>query len=67
LAQLEREPTASWRAQYHGLVERERTRPIHAVTGATISSRALTDGVRATVDHFRRRWQLLAPVLGGTS
>jgi electron transport complex protein RnfG len=67
LARLEREPMAQWRAQYHGLVERERTRPIHAVTGATISSRALTDGVRATVDHFRRRWRLLEPMLGGAS
>jgi Na+-translocating ferredoxin:NAD+ oxidoreductase RnfG subunit len=37
------------------------------VTGATISSRALTDGVRTTVDHFRRRWALIAPQLGGPS
>jgi electron transport complex protein RnfG len=45
------------------LRERERERPIYAVTGATISSRALTDGVRATILHFRRRWDLLAPHL----
>jgi electron transport complex protein RnfG len=47
------------------LLGRERARPIYAVTGATISSRALTDGVRATLEHFRRRWALLAPHLGG--
>jgi H+/Na+-translocating ferredoxin:NAD+ oxidoreductase subunit G len=42
---------------------REIARPIYAVTGATISSRALTDGVRATILHFKRRWDLLAPHL----
>lgn len=46
------------------LLPRERTRPIYAVTGATISSRALTRGVQGTVDHFRRRWALLAPHFG---
>ncbi len=51
-----------WRA---ALLARERAKPIYAVTGATISSRAVTDGVRATVDHFRRRWALLEPHLGG--
>ena len=61
LLQLERTPAPHWRARQRGLRERERTRPIYAVTGATISSRALTDGVRATVDHFRRRWSLIAP------
>ena len=45
------------------LREREATRPIYAVTGATISSRALTDGVRTTILHFKRRWDLLAPHL----
>lgn len=50
-------------ARHAGLLGRERAKPIYAVTGATISSRAVTDGVRATVDHFRRRWQLLAPYL----
>ena len=52
---------ADWRT----LLERERTKPIYAVTGATISSRALTRGVKGTVDHFRRRWALLAPQLEG--
>ena len=55
---------ATWRARTASLLERERARPIYAVTGATISSRALTDGVRTTVDHFRRRWALLAPHAG---
>jgi electron transport complex protein RnfG len=59
--------TAETEARHAALLPRERTKPIYAVTGATISSRALTDGVRATVEHFRRRWELLAPELGGTS
>jgi electron transport complex protein RnfG len=67
LMTLDRTPAADWRARNGGLVTRERDRPIYAVTGATISSRALTDGVRTTADHFRRRWQLVAPHLGGTS
>jgi Na+-translocating ferredoxin:NAD+ oxidoreductase subunit G len=67
LAQLDRTPAADWRAAHRELIERERGRPIYAVTGATITSRALTNGVRTTVDHFRRRWALLAPRLGGTS
>jgi electron transport complex protein RnfG len=54
-----------WRDRYRVLLEREAGKPvIYAVTGATISSRALTDGVRDTVNHFRRRWELLAPYLG---
>ena len=52
-------------ARHRELLQRERTRPIYAVTGATISSRAVTEGVRQTVDHFRRRWWLLAPHLEG--
>jgi electron transport complex protein RnfG len=52
-------------ARHRELLQRERTRPIYAVTGATISSRAVTEGVRKTVDHFRRRWWLLAPHLEG--
>lgn len=67
LATLDRTSAPAWRANHGGLVARERDRPIYAVTGATISSRALTDGVRATADHFRRRWQLVAPHLGGAS
>lgn len=53
------EAPAEWRT----LVERERGKPIYAITGATISSRALTRGVKGAVDHFRRRWSLLAPQL----
>ena len=65
LAQLERVPRAEWLREHGALVARERARPIYAVTGATISSRALTEGARTTVLHFRRRWALLAPFLGG--
>ena len=67
LIQLDRTPAADWRAAHGELARRERDRPIYAVTGATISSRALTNGVRTTVDHFRRRWALIAPYLEGSS
>ena len=67
LAALARSPVSTWRERHAALIARERGRPIYAVTGATISSRALTDGVRETVDHFRRRWALLSPELGGSS
>lgn len=63
LAARARLSPAAWRAKNEALLEREGGRPIYAVTGATISSRALTDGVRAAVDHFQRRWTLLAPHL----
>ena len=63
LAGLARTPVADWRAKHGALLAREGPKPIYAVTGATISSKAVTDGVKATVDHFRRRWQLLAPYL----
>jgi len=52
-------------ARHRELLQRERTKPIYAITGATISSRAVTEAVRTTVDHFRRRWWLLAPHLEG--
>jgi electron transport complex protein RnfG len=65
LRTLARTPAPAWRETHRELVAREAGRPIYAVTGATISSRALTQGVRTTVDHFRRRWTLVAPYLGG--
>ncbi len=56
---------STWSDRYRTLLDREAGKPvIYAVTGATISSRALTEGVRDTVNHFRRRWELLAPYLG---
>jgi len=66
LERLDRVPAARWQADEATLVTRENTRPIYAVTGATISSRALTDGVRSTVTHFRHRWALIAPELEAT-
>jgi electron transport complex protein RnfG len=65
LAQLTRTPVADWRAAHADLIAREGKRPIYAVTGATISSRALTDGVRTTVERFRRRWEMLEAARGG--
>lgn len=54
-----------WASRFGTLEQRETEKPIYAVTGATISSRALTDGVRATILHFRRRWELIGPLLFG--
>ena len=67
LAQLERRAPAEWRTEHAARIARASGQPIHAVTGATISSRALTDGVRSTLDHFRKRWALIAPELGAPS
>ena len=67
LARLARAPVSEWRAAHADLVAREGRRPIYAVTGATISSRALTEGVRATVERFRRRWELLEAARGRTA
>lgn len=67
LGELQRMPAGTWQARHAALAARERSRPIYAVTGATISSRALTDGVRATIEHFRRRWLLIAPNLAGAA
>ena len=64
LSDLRRIPARTWEARYGALARHERAHAVYAVTGATISSRALTDGVRLTVDHFRRRWALIAPRLG---
>ena len=55
-------PTA-WQEAHGAERERERKHPIYAVTGATISSRAITQGVRATILHFRKRWERIAPYL----
>lgn len=67
LDQRARMSGAEWESAWGPLAARMREGPIHAVSGATISSEALTRGVRTTVDHFRRRWALIAPHLGGAS
>lgn len=63
LTELRRMPAPAWLPRHGALVARERERPIHAVTGATISSRALADGVRVTLERFRSRWERIAPFL----
>ena len=63
LSELRRMPAAAWLPRHRALVAREREKPIHAVTGATISSRALADGVRVTLERFRIRWERIAPYL----
>lgn len=66
LLDRERLSPPAWRARFASLLTREEPKPIYAVTGATISSRALTGGVRTTAHHFARRWELLAPYLEGS-
>jgi H+/Na+-translocating ferredoxin:NAD+ oxidoreductase subunit G len=66
LKDLKRMAPVAWSERYGALRTREQGKPIYAVTGATISSRAFTDGVRATVLHFRRRWELVEPYLEGS-
>lgn len=63
LTELRRMPAEAWLPRHRALIARERERPIHAVTGATISSRALADGVRVTLERFRSRWDRIAPYL----
>jgi len=55
--------TAAWQARFASLLARENSKQVYAVTGATISSRALTNGVRKAAHHFARRWALLEPYL----
>jgi Na+-translocating ferredoxin:NAD+ oxidoreductase subunit G len=64
LTELRRMARGPWSDRHRGLRQREGKRPIYAVTGATISSRALSDGVRVTVERFRSRWERIAPHLG---
>ncbi len=54
-----------WRQSHARQLEIEGGKPIYAVTGATISSRALTNGVRTTIEHFMGRWNRLRPLLEG--
>jgi electron transport complex protein RnfG len=67
LATLSTTAPDAWRKQNAALIAREAGQPVHAVTGATISSRALTNGVKQTVEHFRRRWALVRPWLEASS
>ncbi|MEQ1831897.1 MAG: FMN-binding protein [Candidatus Eisenbacteria bacterium] len=67
LAALANTEPGPWQQAHAALLARESAQPVHAVTGATISSRALTSGVKRTIEHFRRRWALVRPWLEGTS
>lgn len=67
LSELRRMPAEAWRAKHRDLVARQGGKPIYAVTGATISSRALAEGVRVTVERFRTRWQRIAPYVDRTA
>lgn len=64
LTELRRLARGPWSLRHERLLARERGKPIYAVTGATISSRALSDGVRVTVERFRSRWERIGPHLG---
>ncbi|MBI4238403.1 MAG: FMN-binding protein [Deltaproteobacteria bacterium] len=48
-----------WRTQHAAALAADGDRPIYAVTGATISSRALTDGVKRAVAHLQHRLSIL--------
>lgn len=63
LRELGRLSPTAWQERHGVTSRRERDRRIYAVTGATISSRALTDGVRATILRFRKRWERIAPYI----
>jgi electron transport complex protein RnfG len=65
LAQLRRLTVPEWIERNRDLIEREGDEPVYAVTGATISSEALTSGLRVKIEHFRHRWALIEPHLGG--
>lgn len=63
LREKDRLGPAAWQTRFATLLARENSRQVYAVTGATISSRALTNGVRTAAHHFARRWELLEPHL----
>ncbi|MBI2343706.1 MAG: FMN-binding protein [Deltaproteobacteria bacterium] len=52
-------PYAAWQAAYGAALGALDRQPIYAVTGATISSRALTDGVKQAVAHLHHRLQVV--------
>ena len=67
LLALKRLTPTEWNETHGELAARKRHEPVHAITGATISSEALTEGVRTTVGHFRKRWALISPHLEQSS
>lgn len=50
---------AAWQSAHAAALQASAERPIYAVTGATISSRALTDGVKRAVAHLQHRLSVL--------
>ena len=53
-------PFLPWLSSHANLIT-EGNEPIYAVTGATISSRALTDGVKKAVAHLKHRLEIVMP------
>ena len=60
LRQLEHLSPEAWAERYGEVAGRERANDVYAITGATISSRAMTEGIQQTLSHFQYRWNLLA-------
>ncbi len=61
LNELEKVAYDSWKVKNVELIKSNQK--IYAITGATISSVALTDGVKKTLSHFKKRIDLLRPNL----
>jgi len=61
LNELEKVAYDSWKVKNAELIKSNQK--IYAITGATISTVALTDGVKKTLSHFKKRIDLLRPQL----
>ena len=61
LEQLGDTPFSAWLKQYHDMLPKNPN--IYAITGATISSKALTDGVKTALANFRKRMTIVEKYL----
>jgi Na+-translocating ferredoxin:NAD+ oxidoreductase subunit G len=61
LNDLEKTALEQWKEKNKALLDSNKK--IYAITGATISTSALTDGVKSTLFNFKKRIELLRPYL----
>jgi electron transport complex protein RnfG len=61
LKELEKSSLEQWKEKNKALLDSNKK--VYAITGATISTVALTDGVRNTLFNFKKRIELLRPYL----
>jgi Na+-translocating ferredoxin:NAD+ oxidoreductase subunit G len=61
LNELEKTALEQWKEKNKALIDSNKK--IYAITGATISTTALTDGVKNTLFNFKKRIELLRPYL----